>query len=377
MELEAPAIAAPTQPDARTAARVRAAAFHLVWLLPCLVVQIWFFSAQFQGLVMPDSMDAAQVGRHISNGQGFVTSIVRPLSIAVARKIAPHPDLYNAPLFPLTLAVAFNIAGAHDRTVGLVCLIFAILTALMTYLLASALAGRSAGALAAVLVTLTTGLLKSEVAGMSISLLMLLLTGLCYAVLRHRSTARWSLACGGLASLAYLTDYSALLFAVPACVLVAVRQSQSRLRHAFVFLAGFALVLLPWAIRSVAVAGSPFGGLRAYSIAMWGESHPGMSLYRSQDPGPAKALRFVANQPREVIKKALLNLGGLKGQIPITYGMVLLTLLGLAFFTRLGPKLGDQLKWGVLVGIVLMGLSGAIGQPRYDFSTVSWESSPR
>ncbi len=351
----------------RTEARARAAIFHLIWLLPCLVVQIWFFSTQFQGLVMPDAMDAAQVGRHISNGQGFVTSILRPLSIAVVPKTVTHPDLYNAPLFPLTLGVAFNIAGASDRTVGLVCLIFAILTALMTYRLGSALAGRGAGALAAVLVTLTTGLLKSEVAGMNISLLMLLLTGLGYAVLRHRGTARWSLICGGLASLAYLTDYSALLFAAPACALVAASQPQSRLRHPFLFLVGFALVLLPWAVRNVAVTGSPFGGLQSYSVAMWGESHPGATLYRSQEPGSAKPIQFAVSNPREVVKKALLNLGGLEAQVPVIYGMVLLALLGLAFFTRLGAEMGDRLKWGVLAGILLMGLSGAIGQPRYDF----------
>ena len=351
----------------RTEARARTTAFHLIWLVPCLLVQIWFFSTQFQGLVMPDAMDAAQVGRHISDGQGFTTSIIRPLSVAVAPKVAPHPDVYNAPLFPLTLGVAFNLFGASDRTVGLVCLFFAILTALMTYRLGSALAGPGAGALAAVLVTLTGGLLKSEVAGMNISLLMLLLTGLCYAVVRHRGTARWSLVCGGLACLAYLTDYSALLFAVPACVLVAASQPQSRLRHAGFFLAGFALVMLPWAVRNVAVTGSPFGGLRTYSVAMWGTSHPATSLYRSQEPGPARPIQFAASNPREIIKKALLNLGGLEGQMPATCGMVLLALLGLAFFTSLGAGTRDRLKWGVLAGILLMGLSGAIGQPRSDF----------
>ena len=350
----------------RAAARVRMAAFHLLWLVPCLAVQIWFFSTQFQGLVMPDAMDAAQVGRHISDGEGFTTSVIRPLSLALVPRAASHPDLYNAPLFPLVLGVAFNLFGASDGTVGVVSLLFAILTVIMTYRLGSELRGRSVGALAAVLVTLTICLLTPSTAGMSINLLMLLLTSLCYALLRHKGTTRWSLACGAIAGLAYLADYSCLLFAVPACVLVALAQRPVGRRHAVLFVAGFALVILPWAACNTAVTGSPFGGLRAFSIAMWGEAHPGESLYRTQSAQSVTPAAFVTGHLRQVVKKTLLALGALERQVPGTYGITLLTLLGLALFTDLGPA-ANRLKWCLLAGIGLMGLSCAVGQPRYDF----------
>src|SRR5688572_27368269 len=61
-----------------------------------------------------EAMDAAQLARNISRGQGFTTQNIRPLSVALLEARAgreypdalrkPHPDLANAPLYPVILA---------------------------------------------------------------------------------------------------------------------------------------------------------------------------------------------------------------------------------------------------------------------------------
>lgn len=354
-------------PVDRSAVRVRAVAFCLAWLVPCLAVQLWFFRTQFTGLVMVDAMDAAQVARHVSQGDGFTTSFIRPLSLGLVPRVTAHPDLNNPPLQPLILAVAFNLFGASDRTVGMVSLLFAVLTTVMAYLLAVRLLDKYAGALAALLVTLTIGLLKAGVAGIGVSCTAFLLALLFFAVVQHRGTTRWSALCGAIAALAYLTDYGVLLLAAVACGLVVLSQPASRLRHAALFAVGFLLINTPWAVRNWSVAGSPIAGMKLYSVAMWGATNPTTTLYRQQSPAGAGPIAFAAGHLTEVIKKSLLNLNQLESMFATALGIVLLPLFGIALFTDLGSVAANRLKWALLLGLVLAGLSAAVGRPRFDF----------
>jgi len=78
----------------------------------------------YRGMASPEAMDAAQVARNISEGKGFTTQFIRPVSIHFvkqrnevrfgpapsgsdadyARLRGNHPDLANPPLYPLVLA---------------------------------------------------------------------------------------------------------------------------------------------------------------------------------------------------------------------------------------------------------------------------------
>jgi len=364
-ELGVPMPVAPAAAVGRSAARARAVAFHVAWLLPCFLVYMWFFSAQFQGLRVPDAMDAAQVGRHIGDGDGFTTSFVRPLSLAKVQRVAGHPDLYNAPLYPLALAVAFNLFGANDRAVGLVSGLFGFLTVIIAYLLGARLLDRRAGALAALLTCFSMGLLNASVSGVNVTLAAFLVGLMFYLILAQRGDLRWSILCGAICGLAYLTEYAALLLALPAAGLVFLGQRTARWRHVGVFAAGFVVVILPWLIRDTAVAGNPFGTLKVYSLATYGTSYPLTSLFRSSSTQGVSQLAFLASHPREVGKKLLMNLGSLESSLPGTFGLCLLPLLGLALFLDLG-NVGNRLKWALVAGMGLVGISLAVGQPRLD-----------
>ena len=85
-------------------------AFFILALLG--ITALWHIR-EAKGFMAADAMDAAQVARHISQGEGFTTQNIRPLSIAILEQhrgeqfnslATPHPDLANAPLYPAVLA---------------------------------------------------------------------------------------------------------------------------------------------------------------------------------------------------------------------------------------------------------------------------------
>src|ERR1044071_3867618 len=81
---------------------------------------------QYKNFATSEAMDSAQVARQIAFGKGFTTKFVRPLSVKLmvlhqGEKILdeksphhplnkPHPDLANAPVFPLLEAALMKAA---------------------------------------------------------------------------------------------------------------------------------------------------------------------------------------------------------------------------------------------------------------------------
>jgi hypothetical protein len=94
-----------------------------------LALAVWYDTHCYHNFSAPAAMDAAQVGRNLAEGKGFTTECIRPFSIyllqkhngaAIASK-APgmiradpgevygrHPDLANAPVYPVVLAALFK-----------------------------------------------------------------------------------------------------------------------------------------------------------------------------------------------------------------------------------------------------------------------------
>src|SRR6266851_2486666 len=75
----------------------------------------------FRNFSTQEAMDAAQLGRNISEGKGYTTLFIRPLSIYLVKKVnqqkpgkgfgadsaqlkGMHPDLANPPVYPVLLA---------------------------------------------------------------------------------------------------------------------------------------------------------------------------------------------------------------------------------------------------------------------------------
>src|SRR3954469_2969305 len=92
----------------------------------------------YKSFSTPEAMDSAQVARQLAAGRGFTTKFIRPLSVRLmidhlGEKILekdspkhplnkPHPDLANAPVYPLleaglmkTLPFKFDVTNSFYR----------------------------------------------------------------------------------------------------------------------------------------------------------------------------------------------------------------------------------------------------------------------
>src|SRR5437899_1990929 len=53
----------------------------LLFLLLTLFLMLLYTSTQYTGLMEPEAMDMAQVGRNLARGKGFTTNVIRPYSL--------------------------------------------------------------------------------------------------------------------------------------------------------------------------------------------------------------------------------------------------------------------------------------------------------
>jgi hypothetical protein len=298
----------------------------------CVLLTAGFARAQWQGLYLMDALDSAQVAREISDGHGFTTRFVRPVSLQFQDRLTLQPDLYQEPIYPLALALFFGVLPQTDRTVAIAGIAFHLLTLLMIFLLARRLFDQRVAALAVLAYAANSVVLGFVISGLHVTLSVLLLTAVLYVSLpaarsEQQGAARTagvgaSAAAGALFGLAYLTDYSLLPLLLPLAVFIALTRSP-RWRHVGVLLGAFALVGLPWFVRNWVVAGKPFLTVKTYWLAAFTDTYPGLSIFRDARPVPAGPLAFALGHPAEVARKWLLGLGALYSSVPMTAGLYL------------------------------------------------------
>jgi len=348
-----------------TEARARTFVLQLAWLVPCLLVFVFFFQANFRALHMPEAMEAAQLARHISRGEGYTTSLLRPLTLHAERPVTAQPETLHAPLYPLVLAVAFNLFAPTDRTVALVATLCGMLTALLTYLLGRRLLDRTTAGLAAAFVSLNVGFLSAGVEGYYLPLLGLLITLLAYLLVRHAGRVRESAWCGAACGLLYLAEYATLPLLLVAGAVVGLGHPARRRAHVLACLAGFVVIAGPWLVRDWRVSGGPFSTPRACMVASFTDTFPQTSLYRSAPGSAPSSYAYALGHPRQVVKKTLRDLGGLEPKIPAVLEGALLLLLGVAVLAKMEGA-ARQLRWAMLGGAGLIVLNLAVGEPSFD-----------
>src|SRR5439155_2226492 len=156
-------------------------------------------------------MDAAQLARNLSEGKGFTTEFIRPLSLSLLAKkklndeqnekpsptnsvaaALRHPDLANAPVYPLMLAgmLKLNPFAEPDLTkegfsvylpdlwIALFNQLLLAVTAWMLFRLAKRLMDESVAWTATLGFLLTELLWRFTLSGLSTILLMILFLGL-------------------------------------------------------------------------------------------------------------------------------------------------------------------------------------------------------
>lgn len=202
-----------------------------------------------------DSVAYFQSGYALANGLGF------------------DLPLRRTPLYPLFVAGVVWTLGEDLRGLAVAQHLLGLVTVAATYWLGTAMFGRVAGALAGLMVALSAPLLIHEhyilAEPLFIPLLTLGLLALVYAIRRDRG--RLYVLGGVTLALAALSRPigQALLPVAPLAILVHTRSIRSTLRPAALVLAGFALVLVPWTIRTAATSGQ-VGGAGAVGQSLVG-----------------------------------------------------------------------------------------------------------
>jgi Dolichyl-phosphate-mannose-protein mannosyltransferase len=311
----------------------------------------------YKNLASEDAMDAAQVGRNLAEGRGFSTLFVRPLSLHLLRQNGglpddpaqlkgPHPDLANAPVYPLVLATLMKVLpfdyqvrpaavfwgnDGHfwryqpDFLIALFNQALFLAVIVLTFLLARWLFDPTIAWVSALILAGTELFWRFSVSGLSTNLLLLLFLLLvwCMALLEvavregrwgQRGLLALTAAAGLLTGLGGMTRYSFGWMILPVLGFLVLFGGRQRVILTLLCAVVFAGVMTPWIVRNEAVCGLPFG-TATYAVVESTPAFPGQKLERSLNPdfeniGPAMLWRKLFGNAREIVVNELPNIGG-------------------------------------------------------------------
>ncbi len=243
----------------------------------------------FRGLATSQAMDQAQIGRAIASGKGFSTNFARPLAMGQLKANGKNvtngiwADTYNAPLPPLVNALALStvrgkwkmgatdLIYAGDKAIAVFSIIFFLLSVVMLFFIARRLFDQRLAIFACALLLLCDTMWQYSLSGLPQMLLLFLFNVALYFLVRAveakfagTPVTKWLIAVGvsfGLLALAHALTIWIFL----AVLIFSIFFFAPRGIAAAILLGAFAIVYLPWVIRTYAVSGS-LGGVAFYSV---------------------------------------------------------------------------------------------------------------
>ena len=341
---------------------------YLALTVAVLSLAIWYDLHCYRNFANPEAMDAAQVARNLSAGNGFTTEFIRPFSVYLIQKhnhaSAPnqtaltnafdfaqirgrHPDLANAPVYPLLLAGLWKLhtpdwkvemhktfwseGGRFTRYspeffIAIFNQILLLVVVLLTFLVARKIFDTPAAWLAAVLVLGSDVLWKFSVSGLPTLLLLVIFLGMvwCLAAVEtlggdenpeQRRRFILALAVGLLTGLGMLTRYSFGWVILPVILYFVIFGGTRRTGLAVAAFLAFAVVATPWIARNLAVSGT-FLGTAGYAVVEGTFAFPGSRLMQSLNPDMTSAywvlpytVKLQTNL-RYILQDDMLSLGG-------------------------------------------------------------------
>ena len=273
----------------------------VVWVKRGLVIAMivllaGYYLWNFRGISTSTGMDQAQIGRAIARGEGWSTKLARPLAIgqlqAHSRDVAKNiwSDTYNAPLPPFINAIALlpvkslwkmtprTIVYAGDKAIATMSILLFLASVAVLFFTARRLFDQRLAFLACGLVLLCDAMWQYSLSGLPQMLILLLFNSVVYLLVRaveaqHRdeSPMKWLAAAAVVFGLLMLT-HALTLWIFVAALIFAAFYFRPRGWAALIMFLIFALIYLPWLIRTWIVCGNP-GGVAIYSI-FHGVAHP-------------------------------------------------------------------------------------------------------
>jgi dolichyl-phosphate-mannose-protein mannosyltransferase len=275
-----------------------------------LLVAAGYNLCGFKNMATEEAMDSAQLARNIAQGKGYKTLFVRPVSIYLLKREkethpAPgnlaevkdmHPDLANAPVYPMVLAglmkvlpFRFPVDTTHafwsrlrnptqreflryqpDFLIALFNQVLFVAVVVLVFFWARRLFDSGVAWLSSILLLGSELFWRFTVSGLSTMLLLLLFMALVWGLTLLEQETRepkwgrvgaWILAgfCGLMVGAGSLTRYSFAWLILPVVIFLILFAGRQRALLVLITFCSFAAVLTPWIVRNYSVCGLPFG----------------------------------------------------------------------------------------------------------------------
>lgn len=294
-----------------------------------------------------DAYEYAEMARRLARGEGFTTGVIYPAELWLGAG-AQHPAVKFPPAWPLVLAGPFAVFGATDAVAhAVVGVLFAALVA-TSAALATRLAGRGAGAIAALAVATSPQLLLLSLDAVSETFFALTLVA-CFLLCARRELP--ALGLGLCCALAYLARYNGAVLLPVLFALLWLRGGG--VRGVAVCAIGFAALALPWWLRNLVVAGDPLYSLLNLNLHVAPlMTRVGGSLFFQLEPDPTSG---VAMDP---LAKAAQQLPLLLVKLPYaSANLAALAGVALACWRREALSLGFAFCAAATLGVVAFALA--------------------
>jgi 4-amino-4-deoxy-L-arabinose transferase-like glycosyltransferase len=343
-----------------------------------------------------EAMDAGQIARNIADGNGYSTDCVRPFSVSLIEQHRggrgsllkePHPDLANAPLYPVVLAALMKVLPFDWKVsaatfwryqpevlIGWFNQVLFFVAMFQVFWLASRLFDRAVGFLSAILLGLTEVFWDFTTSGLSTMLLIVMFLGLVHLLVLLDECVREEIkpkvrilslvaAAGLLVGLMALTRYSMGWLILPVAGFIALYAVSLRAPAALLSVALFGITLAPWLVRNYQVSGHAFG-LAGYAIHEGSNVFPGHILARSMPKNMTLELNKIDTE--HYLKKLFVNGRDiLERDLPESAGnWILAFFLGAIFVPYRNPTLG-RLKLLMMAALGIFVVVQAMGRTGY------------
>jgi len=311
---------------------------------------VWYDAAAFKNLSTIEGMDAAQLARNLGEGRGFTTDFVRPFSLHLVKGrmgtnqpalTDQHPDLANAPLYPGLLAVWLKVmpfrypdlatvkefsAYVPDLCIAIFNQVLFFVAVLLLWRLARRLFDEPVAWVSAASFAGADLFWRFSVSGQSTLLLVVLVLGLFEVLARIEPETRegatrsagWLVGmaaiAGLLVGLAGMTRYSFGWLMAPVALYLGSLPTPKKTALMLCAVGAFAVVMAPWILRNVIVAGTPFG-TAGYAVVQNTALFSEHQLERSLNPDfslmeGSMIWHKLVTGLREILEKELPRLGG-------------------------------------------------------------------
>jgi 4-amino-4-deoxy-L-arabinose transferase-like glycosyltransferase len=328
-------------------------------ILAVLMLGVGYNWRAYKNMSTQEAMDAAQVGRNLSQGKGFTTLYVRPFSIFLLKRHARatqgdpaklkgmHPDLANPPVYPIVLAGLMKVlpfeyelptkprpfwtSGSMfwrykpDFMIGVFNQLVFVGTAVLVFFLARRLFDPAVARLSVILLLATEIFWRFSTSGLSTMVLLLFFVVLLWGLVLVEEEARvprrglagllgLGALIGVIVGLGTLTRYAFGWLIIPVLFFLFIFGGQQRVALGSVALVVFTVVIAPWIVRNYSVSGTPFG-TAGYAVLETSGFFPEDRLERSLDPELSQLnlapfwMKFMVNS-RQILTQDLPKLGG-------------------------------------------------------------------